>query len=85
MTHLLLIDPEVFEAFTPPRVPVNPHSFYQRHTTVPTRFGYYDADDTNPNAPRCDRCNELLHVHVWQLVEVAGDIVKDIVECERQS
>lgn len=37
-----------------------------RHGITETRFGYYDAAD---GGPRCGRCNNLLHNHLWQLVD----------------
>ncbi len=42
---------------------------------VKVQFGYYSADDTGPAAPRCDRCNVLLHQHEYQFVD--GNTVID--------
>ncbi len=37
-----------------------------RHGITETHFGYYSSDPLT--GPRCGRCNNLLHVHLWQLV-----------------
>lgn len=48
------------------------------HEVVDTRFGCQSADPHT--GERCQRCNRLLHVHVWQFVD--GD---DVLECEVSS
>jgi hypothetical protein len=43
-----------------------------RHGATDTVFGYHSADPYT--GPRCGRCNRLLHIHVWQLVD-GGDVL----------
>ena len=36
---------------------------------VTVHYSNYLADPSSVHAPRCDRCNRLLHVHLWQLLD----------------
>ncbi len=71
----LLLDPDV-DLTTPTRAGLR--ALAERVENVPTRFGFYSADTTNPNCPRCDRSNQTLHVHVWMLF----DADNHITDCE---
>ncbi len=72
----LLIDPDLHatDKFNPRRPSVLIHG----HAVVETMFGYYDADPAT--GPRCPRCNDLLHLHTWQLTNGT-----EVFECGRQT
>lgn len=55
-----------------------PEALIERHGAVNTTFGYYSADPIS--GPRCGRCNDLLHIHVWQLVDGT-----EVLDCAREA
>lgn len=64
MAMELLIDPDLL---VPSGKDRQPAALVYRYGATKTAFGYYPADETN--GPRCERCNRLLHHHLWQLVD----------------
>lgn len=78
----LLIDPDLLD--TDPDTNFDrPTALINRHDTIPTVFGYYDADPAT--GPRCGRCNDLLHVHLWQLVDPDTVEQGGVIDCRRQA
>jgi hypothetical protein len=71
----LLIDPDLLNADT--KTHDRPNAYINRHGATETVFGYYSADPLT--GPRCGRCNDLLHVHLWQLVDDG-----DVIHCGRR-
>jgi hypothetical protein len=70
----LLIDPDLHASA--PGTPGRPDALIGRHGAIIRVYGYFSAD---PHAgPRCGRCNGLLHVHLWQLVDGG------VIDCGRQ-
>lgn len=63
----LLIDPDLLASGGGPR------ALYGRYATVPTTFGYRDADPTT--GPKCPRCGRLEHHHLWQVVHTTGEVL----------
>jgi hypothetical protein len=55
-----------------------PQALIERHGVTETTFGHYPADPAT--GPRCGRCNDLLHIHVWQLVDGT-----EILACARET
>ncbi len=70
----LLIDPDLLTADA--NAVGRPNAYINRHGATRTVFGYYDADPAT--GPRCGRCNDLLHVHLWQFVDGT-----DVIDCGR--
>ncbi|WP_433730827.1 hypothetical protein ACQP2Y_21115 [Actinoplanes sp. CA-051413] len=71
----LLIDPELLNADA--NTHDRPNAYINRHAFIRAAFGYYSADPLT--GPRCGRCNDLLHVHLWQLVDDG-----DVIDCGRR-
>lgn len=55
-----------------------PEALIERYDTVNTQFRNYSADPIA--GPRCGRCNDPLHIHLWQLVDDG-----DVLDCAREA
>jgi hypothetical protein len=72
----LRIDPDLLRSDRDFRTD-RPNTFISQHNVEEATFGWFSD---NPNTgPRCRRCNDLLHIHLWQLVDGT-----DIVDCGRR-
>ena len=72
----LLIDPSLL---LPDARHQQPAALIRRHGATKTTFGYHSAD---PDAgPRCGRCNNLLHLHLWQLAD-GGNVLDCATEAQ---
>ncbi|GIM88774.1 hypothetical protein [Paractinoplanes toevensis] len=49
------------------------------HRVADVHYGYYPADESGP---RCGHCNQLLHVHLWQLHDPDLFEQGGIIDCE---
>lgn len=78
----LLIDPDLLKS-DPDTDRTRPTALINRNGATPTVFGYYDADPAT--GPRCGRCNNLLHVHLWQMVDPDTVDQDGVIDCGRQA